>query len=109
MPEDMNFSPLDDKTTGAIVLVMQRLHEDDIAGKLLREGGWEHLNLPAIAEEDENVAIGPHTIHRRRKGDVLHQAREPTEILEDGGDCGDVAGDISQCNRHVRFTPNSGH
>ena len=72
----MNFSPLDDKTTGAIVLVMQRLHEDDIAGKLLREGGWEHLNLPAIAEEDENVAIGPHTIHRRRKGDVLHQARE---------------------------------
>ena len=32
------FSRLDDKEKGAIILVMQRLHEDDLAGKLLREG-----------------------------------------------------------------------
>ena len=31
-------SRLDDKEKGAIILVMQRLHEDDLAGKLLREG-----------------------------------------------------------------------
>ena len=31
-------SRLDDKEQGAIILVMQRLHEDDLAGKLLREG-----------------------------------------------------------------------
>jgi hypothetical protein len=29
-------SRLDDKQNGAIVLVMQRLHEDDLAGVLLR-------------------------------------------------------------------------
>ena len=28
-------SRLDDKETGAIILVMQRLHEDDLAGKLV--------------------------------------------------------------------------
>jgi hypothetical protein len=75
-------SRLDDKTTGAIVLVMQRLHEDDLAGKLLREDNWRHLNLPAIAEDDEDIAIGPHVSHRRRKGDILHPAREPAQILD---------------------------
>lgn len=28
------------------VIIMQRLHEDDLAGHVLREGGWEHLMLP---------------------------------------------------------------
>ena len=32
-------SRLDDKEQGAIILVMQRLHEDDLAGKL-SERGW---------------------------------------------------------------------
>ncbi len=35
------------------VLVMQRLHEDDLAGHLLEAGGWDLLCLPAIAEVDE--------------------------------------------------------
>jgi hypothetical protein len=49
-------SRINDKRTGALILVMQRLHEDDLAGCLLRERGWYHLNLPAIAEEDEAIA-----------------------------------------------------
>jgi hypothetical protein len=61
---------------------MQRLHEDDLAGKLLRDGGWCHLDLPAIAEEHQEIPISPSTIHRRRKGGVLHPEREPLEILE---------------------------
>ena len=44
-------SRLNDKNSGAIVVVMQRLHEDDLAGHLLRQGGWDHLDLPAIAVE----------------------------------------------------------
>ena len=43
-------SRLDDKNTGAIVLVMQRLHIDDLAGYLMEQGGWEVLSLPAIAD-----------------------------------------------------------
>lgn len=44
---------------GAIVLIMTRWHEDDIAGRLIAEQGerWEILRLPAIAEsQDERDA-----------------------------------------------------
>jgi predicted phage terminase large subunit-like protein len=75
-------SRLDDKRTGAIILVAQRLHEDDLAGKLLREGSWEHLDLPAIAEGDQEIPIGPGAAHHRKKGEVLHPEREPIEVLE---------------------------
>jgi predicted phage terminase large subunit-like protein len=39
------FTRLDDKKNGAIVCVMQRLHEKDYAGVVLRRG-WEHLKIP---------------------------------------------------------------
>jgi predicted phage terminase large subunit-like protein len=74
---------LDNKQTGAIILVMQRLHEDDLAGKLLRENGWHHLDLPAIAENDQDILVGPGAVHRRRKGEVLHPARESLALLEE--------------------------
>src|SRR5215470_4721000 len=51
-------SRLNDKQTGAIVAVMQRLHEDDLAGHLIRQGGWDHLDIPAIAVEDEIIELG---------------------------------------------------
>ncbi|SRR6266851_2390435 len=76
-------SRLDDKQSGAIILVMQRLHEDDLAGKLLREDGWDHLDLQAIAENDQQIPIGPGAVHRRNKGDVLHPARESSALLEE--------------------------
>ena len=74
-------SRLDDKQSGAIILVMQRLHEDDLAGRLLREDGWHHLDLPAIAENDQEIPIGPGVVHRRRKGEALHPARESLALL----------------------------
>jgi len=49
---------------GAIVLVMTRWHEDDLAGRLLREmenGGeqWEVISLPALAEENDPLGRAP--------------------------------------------------
>jgi predicted phage terminase large subunit-like protein len=76
-------SRLDDKESGAIILVAQRLHEDDLAGKLLRDGGWRHLDLPAIADDDQEIAIGPGIVHRRSKGEVLHPERESLAVLDD--------------------------
>ena len=76
-------SRLDDKTTGAIVLVMQRVHVDDLAGHLIREGGWEHLNLPAIAEREETIATGPGGQRLcPPSGRAAAPAREPREVLE---------------------------
>ena len=79
------YSRLNDKSTGAIILVMQRLHEDDLAGKLAAQGGWEVLAFPAIAERDEefrwNSPYGSRR-HTRRIGDALHSEREPIVVLE---------------------------
>lgn len=41
---------LNNPRTGARVIVMQRLHEKDLSGHLLAQGGWEHLCLPAEYE-----------------------------------------------------------
>ena len=75
-------SRLDDKVNGAIILVMQRLHIDDLAGYLMGQGGWEILELPAIAEAEQVIPIGPRRVHHRALDDVLHPEREPREALE---------------------------
>lgn len=61
---------------------MQRLHEDDLAGRLLEKGGWPHLKIPAIAEQDERIPIGPGRIYRRKAGTVIDPRRESLEDLE---------------------------
>ena len=76
-------SRLDDKTKGAIVVVMQRLHVDDLVGYLLEQETWEHLNLPAVAESPMQVPLGPHRTHFRDTGDILHPDREPLPILNE--------------------------
>jgi predicted phage terminase large subunit-like protein len=70
-------------TTGALILVMQRLHVDDLAGHVLARGGWTHLNLPAIAEADQFIPIGGGRIHHRRAGELLHPARMPQAALDE--------------------------
>jgi predicted phage terminase large subunit-like protein len=75
-------SRLDDKRSGAIVVVMQRLHMDDLAGMLLRDGDeWTLLSLPAIAEYQQTVQIGEKKYHTRVVGDLLHPEREPISVL----------------------------
>lgn len=77
-------SRLNDKNTGCIILIMQRLHEDDLVGHVLRHGGWELLSFPAIAENDETYDIctpfGKRTFSRQR-GEALHPERESLETL----------------------------
>ena len=46
-------SRLNSKETGIIIIVMQRVHQDDLVGHVLDHGDWQILSLPAIAEEDE--------------------------------------------------------
>jgi predicted phage terminase large subunit-like protein len=77
------FSRLNQKGEDAIIVVMQRLHVDDLVGVLLDEGGWEHLDLPAIADRDESVPLGNGKVHRRRPGDVIDKIREPRHVLDE--------------------------
>ena len=78
------YSRLNDKRHGAIAIIMQRLHQDDLVGHVLAQEGWEVLSFPAIAETDEVHRIetiwGPRCF-RRRQGEALHPEREPLETL----------------------------
>ncbi len=78
-------SRLNSKTDGCIIIIMQRLHQDDLVGHVLEQGGWEVLSFPAIAEQDEEhiieTALGTRCF-RRRVGEALHPEREPLEALE---------------------------
>ena len=76
-------SQLDDKRTGAIIIVMQRVHMDDLAGFVTSQSDeWDVLNLPAIAEIDEVIPISGTKVHRRRVGEALSPEREPLSVLE---------------------------
>lgn len=75
---------LNDKRTGAVVIVMQRLHEDDLVGHVLARDDWEMVSLPAIATENSvhRLSDDADDVHSRRLGDVLHPEREPLTVLE---------------------------
>ena len=69
-------SRLNDKKKGAIIIVMQRLHREDLTGFLLKKNqDWFHLNLPIIAEEEQEIVIENFTKHRKI-GDILQEERE---------------------------------
>lgn len=74
---------LDDKHTGAIVVVMQRLHEADISADCL-EMGYTHLCLPAESEHRTVVLLpvsGREIV--REPGDLLWPEREgPQELAQ---------------------------
>jgi predicted phage terminase large subunit-like protein len=75
-------SRLNNPSEGRILLVMQRLHEDDLSGHLLSQGGWRHLKLQAQAMEDAEVAVGPDLVHPVRVGDLLQTNLLPLHWLE---------------------------
>lgn len=43
---------LNDPMSGAIVIIMQRLHQKDLSGHVLAQGGWQHLMLPMEYEKE---------------------------------------------------------
>jgi predicted phage terminase large subunit-like protein len=75
-------SRLDDKRTGVIILIMQRLHLEDLAGHVTKQEPWVHLDLAAIADIEQIIEIGPNQTHLRKVGDLLHPARESQKELD---------------------------
>ena len=78
-------SRLNDKNTGCIILIMQRLHQDDLVGHVLGQDDWTILKFPAIAEQDEHCEVqgtfGP-IFHTRQEGEALHPERESLTSLQ---------------------------
>ena len=78
-------SRLNSKQDSCVVIISQRLHEDDLVGHVLEQEHWNTLKLAAIAEHDEVYeieALGRRRRFTRRAGEPLHPAREPKAVLE---------------------------
>lgn len=78
------YTRLNDKRSGAIVIIMQRLHQDDLVGHVLTKGDWEVASIPAIETDTRayQLSDNPDHVYLRHAGEVLHEEREPRDILE---------------------------
>jgi len=99
------YSRLNNKNEGKIIVVMQRLHDEDFTGYLLQtDSSFKHIKIPAIAEEDESWTVKDRIIGKektfiRKKGYPLHPAREDlSKLLEAKNNMGeyDFAGQYQQ-------------
>jgi len=78
-------SRLNYREKGAIVLVMQRLHTDDLVAHVQKSEEWELLSLPAIATEDERYVLRTpygRRIIKRKLGEALQPSLESVATLE---------------------------
>ena len=90
---------LNDPATGAVVLIMQRLHEDDLSGHLLEKGGWEHLCLPMWFESDTRCKTSIGFVDPRiRSGELLTSRFSEKYLEEKKRDLGEwgIAGQMQQ-------------
>lgn len=77
-------SRLNDKAAGCIIIIMQRLHQDDLVGHVLGQEEWDVLSFSAIAEQDEVHLFEDLRGRRRferRAGDILHPERDSAATL----------------------------
>ncbi len=73
-------SRLNVPTEGSIICISQRLHELDLPGHLLANepGVWTHVNLPMVAEVEEDVVLPlSNKVFHRAVGDLLQPGRFP--------------------------------
>lgn len=72
-----------DPRNTARVIVGQRVHEDDLAGHVLAQGGWEHLSLPTEFEGNHSVTSIGWTDPRTEMGQLLWLERfGPAEVAD---------------------------
>lgn len=80
-------SRLNDFDTGAFIIIMQRLHEQDLTGHILAsDTGYDHLCLPARYEPDHPTPIRSSigfTDPRTRDGELLWQGRFTDKTYDD--------------------------
>ncbi len=63
-------SRLDDPARGRVMIIAHRLHEEDLSGHVLGQGGWKHLALPLIATKKAICETSGKPWHRK-KGELL--------------------------------------
>jgi predicted phage terminase large subunit-like protein len=75
---------LNDKNKGAIILVMQRVHEEDLTAHLLNKSGannWTVLNLPAIFMDKTDISFYGRSF-RIKENELLQPEKEDHKTLK---------------------------
>ncbi|WP_253300202.1 phage terminase large subunit [Wolbachia endosymbiont of Chironomus riparius] len=76
---------LNDRKKGVIVLVMHRLHQEDLTGHLLSKPKniWHHICLPMIAEKEQKIALDEGNTYSRKEGQLLYPLdKEEVETIK---------------------------
>lgn len=76
------YSRLNNKNTDVIIIIMQRVHTDDLCSFVQDNEEWEVLNLPAIATKDEEFTLLNGKIVTRRIGELLNPRLESAMTLD---------------------------
>lgn len=89
--EQNAMSRFNDRLTGRLVDVQQRVHEEDVTGFLLEKGGYVHLKLPVIADKKYTYIVNNRKF-TLDEGEYLHEERFPQSVLDElRTDLGDYA------------------
>jgi hypothetical protein len=72
----------DNPAEGAVIVVMQRLHQDDLVGRLKDEGGWEYLAMPGECFERTVYDLGDGQSWALNPGDLLYPERFNRDALD---------------------------
>lgn len=70
---------LNDADKGVLIVVMQRIHKNDLAGELLREQGWTHVKIQGEAEKTTHYSF---PISKREKVVEKGETFHPTRVTE---------------------------
>jgi len=75
-------SRLNNKSEGAIIIIMQRLHHNDLCGYLEKNhpNGWEILKIPALADSRISYNIGNKN-YIMEEDETIHKERDKKEYL----------------------------
>ncbi len=70
---------------GAIIVVAQRLHIDDLPGRLMATGDWDVLELPAIETRKRKIPLTSNMVWTRFPGEILlpdHMGQEELDQMK---------------------------
>lgn len=73
---------LNDPEDGAIVIIMQRLHQNDLSGHVLKQKGWVHLMLPMEFEPERKCKTDLFEDPRTYAGELLWPERFPRQVVD---------------------------
>ncbi len=71
-----------DPETAARVIIMQRLHQKDLAGHCAKQGGYDVLRLPAEFDEKPSITSIGWTDPRKNKGELLWPDRFSQPVID---------------------------